>query len=161
MTSSLAKPSDRFIPWYLVAFFVFLVLSLSWFVWIAVHDYPGEVTKDAYKKGLKYNQTIEKSEAQDKLGWNSDANFIMHGREIAVSFTLTDNHAKSIKNAVTNVWFIRPTHAGKDAEISLTPDGKGNYNGKTTLAWQGEWEVHISATSNGHNYQQVKIINLE
>ena len=160
MTSS-ARSSDRFIPYYIVAFFIFLTSLLTLFVWLAIRNYPGEVTNDAYKKGLQYTSTIEKSEAQEKLGWNSDIHFTMHGLEVTALFTLIDKDKHPIKNAQTNAWFIRPTHAGQDQKIALTSDGKGSYSGKTTLAWPGAWEVHISSTYNGHNYQRVKNINLQ
>lgn len=162
MDKATPKPSDRVIPYYIVVFFLVLIFLLIWFILISVRNYPGEITKDAYKKGLMYNQAIEISEAQDRLGWESEINFLFSGLEVNTTFTLADKNGKPITGAVTNAWFIRPTHAGSDKEkIPLTPDGKGNYKAKTTLAWHGEWEVHISATYGGQNYQKVKTLNLQ
>lgn len=161
MNASLNKSSARFIPYYIAAFFIALMGLMVWFVMLAIHNYPGEVTTDAYKKGLNYNQTIEKSDAQEKLGWKTGLDFQVKGLEVKTSFTLADKNGKPITDGQINAWFIRPAIAGHDKEIPLTPNGKGSYSAKTELALPGEWEVHISATSKGQNYQQVKNINLQ
>ena len=36
------------------------------FAWIAFHTYTGEVTVDAYKKGLAYNSAIARAESSSK-----------------------------------------------------------------------------------------------
>lgn len=157
---SQAKPSDRFIPYYIYAFFLFLTIVLGIFIWLSIRDYPGEVTDEAYKKGLHYNSDLEKANAQEKLGWHSKTAFITNNLDVQIMFTLTNKENKPIKDAATTVWFVRSTHAGRDVKISLTPDKKGNYTGKTSLAWKGEWEVYVSATYNGHNYQSATMLYL-
>lgn len=162
MNASPAKNCDRFIPYYIVAFFIFLILVLVWFVMLAIRNYPGEITHNAYTKGLTYNRALAESEAQTKLGWNSIIRFQYDHLNVSTIFTLSDKNGSPIKDAAVNAWFIRPTHAGSDLDhVPLKPDGKGTYTAKTTLAWPGEWEVHISATYQKHNYQQVKNINLQ
>ena len=161
MDSSAARPSDRFIPYYFVAFFVGLVALTSWFVYLAIHNYPGEVTTDAYKKGLNYNQYIERAGEQEKLGWRSDVKVASHGQDVDIQFNLKDKSGKPIDKAAVEVLFVRPTHAGRDQEISLKGDGKGNYFGKTSLAWAGEWQLGFSATYDGHNYQKRELIILK
>lgn len=156
-----AKPIDRYIPYFIISFFAVLVAAMAIFIWLAIRNYPGEVREDAYREGLKYNQLLARAQAQEKLGWQGELNFSMHGRKIEITFKLSDKNGDPIRNASVNAWFIRPTHAGHDQEIPLKPDGKGSYSGKTSLAWQGDWEVHISATKGGYNYQQVKSINLQ
>ncbi len=161
MNPPLAKPSDRFIPYYIIGFFIFLMLLLGGFIYIAIRGYPGEVLNDSYQQGLHYNRIIAESDTQDKLGWNGDIGFTANDLNVRLTFTLADRNGKPITHADTKAWFIRQTLAGHDQEIALTPDGKGGYNGKTALAWKGDWEVHVSATSDGHNYQQVKEINVQ
>lgn len=160
MEVSQAKPSDRFIPYYIVAFFVLLTCILGTFIWIAVHNYSGEVTTNPYTKGLQYNKDIANQAAQEKLGWQGNIRFETHGFDVQSFLTLTDSKGKPVTGAVAEAWFIRTTQAGHDTKITLVSNGKGNYVGKTKLFWKGVWEVHISATYNGHNYQQVRDVYL-
>lgn len=161
MNHSSARPSDRFIPYYIAAFFVLLMTAMGIFIYVAMHNYPGEVVGNPYREGLKYNHTIAEAEAQAKLGWKSDLQFAAHGQDVKIDFTLTDKNGAPVTGADTKVWFIRPTIAGHDQNISLIEHGKGLYSGTATLAWPGDWEVHVSATVNGNNYQQVKELDLK
>src|SRR5689334_21580415 len=100
MSPSTARPSDRFIPYFILAFFVALALLLAWFVWIAMRDYPGEVTRDAYRQGLEYNHIIENSAAQARLGWKNELHFTVHGLSIDMTFMLADKAGKPITDAM-------------------------------------------------------------
>ena len=151
----------RSIPYTIAVFFVLLILLMAYLIWLAKHDYPGEVTKNAYEKGLKYNNAIAKFTEQEQLGWQGDIHFTAKGLDVTLLTTLTDKSGKPLEDAAVKAWFIRPIHAGKEDPITLIAQGKGMYSGKITLGWQGEWEVHISATKAGHNYQQVKMINVQ
>ncbi len=162
MTPSAGRPSDRFIPYYIVGFFVFLTLLLSAFIYVAIHNYPGEVTRDPYQEGLHYNHIISEAAAQRRLGWKGHMKFDAHELTVHTCFSLADKNGKAITNADTRVWFIRPTHAGHDKDaVPLKADGKGNYSGVIHLAWPGDWEVHVSATSGNHNFQMIKQANLQ
>lgn len=162
MEHSAARPSDRFIPYYIALFFVMLTALIVWFVWLCIRNYPGEVVRHAYQDGLYYNQTIAQSEAQAKLGWHTDVTFHPQGKEVATMLSLADKNGKPIKNAQVIAWFIRPTHAGFDqTDLTLQGDGKGHYSLKNTLPLSGEWDVHISATYQGQNYQLVKYLELK
>lgn len=161
MPPTSARPSDRFIPYYIAGFFIALMAAMGWFISLAMHNYSGEVIGHPYREGLRYNQTIEAAQAQEKLGWKSALDFTTQGLEVKVTFRLTDKSGKAITGADAKVWFLRPTIAGHDQEITLTDNGKGTYSGAATLAWPGDWEVHVSATADGNNYQQVKELNLE
>jgi nitrogen fixation protein FixH len=161
MDTSVPRPSDRFIPWYIVGFFVAFMLLLSWFAWVAVKGYTGEVTKDAYKKGLAYNRVIAKAEEQEALGWKGALQVVALGREARVTFTLKDKQDQPVKDGIVNLRCYRPTQASNDAELTLKPDGTGQYTGDVTLAWPGLWEMHVSALAGGHEFQLAKNVVLQ
>jgi len=161
MQNSLPRPSDRFIPFYIIGFFVGLIILLSWFCWIAVHGYNGEITKDAYKKGLEYNKTLETAEAQKQLGWKDNLQIKTQNLDAQINFSLSDKSGNPITNAQVKVWFVRPVQSGHDFNIPLIADGKGNYSAKTKLDLAGLWEAHISATYNKQNYQRVEKIQAD
>src|ERR1044071_4705927 len=92
MVKPVVKSSGRFIPYGIALFFVGLIALIFWFVRLAIHDYPGEVTADAYKKGLKYNSYLEKAGEQEKLKWQGDVSVVTHGLDVEVKFSLRDKN---------------------------------------------------------------------
>ena len=161
MQNSIARPSDRFIPFYIIGFFVFLIVLLSSFVWISVHGYNGEITKDAYKKGLEYNKILATAEEQKQLGWKDNLQITTQNLNAQINFSLSDKLGNPITNAQVKVWFVRPVQSGHDFNLPLIADGKGNYTAKTKLDLTGLWEAHISATYNKQNYQKVAVIQAD
>lgn len=155
-----ARPSDRWIPIGIVAFFVFFMALLSGFAWIAFHTYTGQVTEDAYKKGLAYNAQIASAEAQTKLGWTGELQATGHDRALELRFTLRDAAGHSIGDAAVVARCVRPSQAGHDAEIRLHY-AHGVYSGTASLDFPGVWDIHISATRGGDNYQQLKTVILQ
>ena len=154
------RPGDRWIPWYIVAFFVFFMVLLTGFAWIAFHTYSGEVTKDAYKKGLAYNTTIANADTQKQLGWKSTIATTFRGKIVEIMFTLHDKNDKPMSDAGIVASLVRPTEAGYDKRITLHSHGEGVYHGNTYLDFSGVWNLQISATSEGHNYQKTKTIQM-
>lgn len=158
MEPAIARPSDKWIPRSIVLFFVFFVLLLSGFAWIAIHTYTGEVTANAYKKGLAYNDIIAKADAQDRLGWKSTLDVKSQGRKADVAFTLADKSGKPLDRAEVVVRFARPTQAGHDVQLTLRCEDGKTYRGQAELAWEGAWDVLVSADYDGHNYQYMRSI---
>ena len=70
--AALPRPSDRFIPLYIVAFFAVFMTVLLTMVYISLRSYPGIVTENSYEKGLAMNKYIAASAAQQALGWKGD-----------------------------------------------------------------------------------------
>ena len=85
---SLPRPSDRWIPWYFVAFFILLISILVPMGIIAVRTNTGLVTESAYNKGLAYNASIRAEEAQKALGWHGDLTITPAGNKIHADYLL-------------------------------------------------------------------------
>lgn len=148
------RKSDKWIPWYFVAFFVVLAILDGIFVTIAFSTHTGVVTENAYKKGLEYNQTVAASEKQEALGW--------HGRigldDSLLSFYLEDKNGGAIEGAYVKAYFSRATQAGHDFSASLASKAGGNYNKEINFPLKGQWDVVIEAQWNQQQYQQSKRI---
>jgi len=151
------KPSDRFIPYYFVVFFVLLAALLFWFVDLAVSTNTGVVTDNAYNKGLEYNKTIAKAEQQEKLGWRPSIK--LDGKDF--TFSLLDKNSKPISEAKVVARFIRPTQDGFDKDFTLTNEGEGQYKAKLDLALQGVWDVTVKAVANDQQFQYSQRIILK
>lgn len=158
---SLPRPSDRWIPWYFVAFFVALILVLVPMGIIAVRTNTGLVTEGAYEKGLTYNQSIQADEQQKALNWHGQLTFTPSSeRAVMADFVLNDSFGQPLKNADVTLWLVRPTQAGIDQRMNLSSQMDGHYSGNVSLPVPGLWEARISAMYQGKNYQLVKRVSL-
>jgi len=138
----------RFVPWIIAAFYLSFMSALISFVVIAYQHPPNEVTSNAYQKGLEYNATLDKADAQKALGWSSDITF----RDNRLNFQLFDAQHHPIPDAEVRVWFIRPSMASEDRSHVLNREGTG-YSVRPDLPSQGLWQVRVTAEANGHVYQ--------
>ena len=154
--ASAPHPSDKFIPWYIVLFFVVLTFVFGGFAYVAKTTHTGLVTDEAYEKGLAYNSTIEKAAAQDALGYVSDIGF----KDNIIYFSLVDATAQPITNAHVKLWLYRPVHDGDDVRLDMTEVSKGQYKATIAPPEQGMWEIRIHAATPAGDYQASKRVVL-
>lgn len=151
-TNPMPRPSDKYIPWYIVAFFVFLTVLFGWFVYIAEHTYTGVVTDEAYEKGLAYNAVIAAADAQEKMGWGSSLSY----KDKRITFSLHDKQGKPVTGATVTMWFYRPVHDGKDSEVGMKEQGTGVYAAQQLPSQPGLWEIRVLAVKGEDRYQTSK-----
>jgi nitrogen fixation protein FixH len=151
------RPSDKYIPWYIVLFFALQAALFAWFIYIAQTTHTGVVTEEPYKKGLSYNKTIEKAAAQDALGFISS----ITQKSDKIVFTLHDRHGAGISGAKATLSFFRPAHDGIDFTLPMTDIGDGVYEAAYSLPEKGLWELRIHAKTGGTPYQASKRMVLE
>lgn len=146
------RPSDKWIPWYIVLFFVCITCVLGAFTWIALSTHTGTVTDDAYKKGLAYNETIHQADAQK--AWGYAPSLARAGDDVV--FTLKDAAGLPVQVTAAAVWFFRPADARGDVRGDMTADAAGalRYDAKSLA--RGLWEVRVLATTPKGAYQYSK-----
>ncbi|MFW0777891.1 MAG: FixH family protein [Rickettsiales bacterium] len=154
MSDVAKRPSDKWIPWYFVAFFVVLAILDGIFVTIAFSTHRGVVTEHAYQKGLHYNQTIKAAEKQTTLGWESDIAYDAP----RISIALKDAKGHPITNAETIAYFKRPNQSGDDFSVALKEQHKGMYGEDVSFPLKGQWDVRIVTTWKTQQYQKAKRI---
>lgn len=143
------RPSDRFIPWYIVLFFAVQFPVFGWFYHIASSTYTGLVTDQAYEKGLRYNQVIAEASAQQQLGWR-----ITISKEGGIlRCALRDRDQKPLAGADVSLWLIRPVHGGIDQEHKMKENAPGVYEWPLDLPEKGLWEARIEAHKGGQRFQ--------
>ncbi|WP_262695705.1 FixH family protein [Kordiimonas aquimaris] len=147
------RDSDKWIPWYFVAFFVVLAILDGVFVYIASSTHTGVVTENAYNEGLRYNQTIAAAEAQDRLGWGANVSY----ESDTLSVALVDDNDTAIQGAVVEALFVRPTQDGGDFRISVAEQSPGIYE-KPVSVPMGQWDVRIYVTWKQKQFQSAKRI---
>lgn len=146
----------RFIPWYIVAFFLGQTVLFAWFTHVAVSTHTGLVTERAYEKGLSYNRTIESARRQEDMGFTSE---IVRNRK-TVSFILKDNKGNIVPDAKVTLYLFRPVQEGMDSQFTLSFN-ENAYEAEITPPLPGLWEVRILAKMKNGNYQSSKRVVFE
>lgn len=154
MTPHIKKKSDKWIPWYFVAFFAGLAILNVIFIIIAVSTHRGVVTENAYEKGINYNKTIAEAQRQEELGWKGDINF----NRSALSFTLKDSSGNFIADADVAAYLFRVAEAGSDFTLPLAYVGNGRYYTDIIFPFKGQWDIRIIAKWQEQKYQQTRRI---
>jgi nitrogen fixation protein FixH len=143
---------DKWIPWYIVLFFVVLSFVFGGFTYVALKTHTGLVTNDPYKKGLAYNDIIGADRQQAALGYQPQ----LRARGGTAIFTLHDRTGSAVEITAASVWFFRPTDAKGDmrAEMTQDPARPHEYHAKPPAA--GLWEVRVLAETPAGPYQHTK-----
>ena len=160
MTPSLPRPSDKWIPWYLVIGFVVMLLPLAPMGYYAVHTLPGVVTDKAYEEGLAYNKSIAAGAQAKGLGWNSELTVDADSVNPVVHYALRDKLNRPVDDAEVHLWMIRPVQGNMDRDLEMRPLGNGAYIATITLPARGVWDIRISSTKQALNFQTEKRIVL-
>ncbi len=144
------RKSDKWIPWYFVAFFVLLAIIDGIFVTIATKTHSGSVTEQAYQKGLQYNNTITAAQRQEKLGWQGAILFAGD----RLQFSLKDHESQPLTGAEVTAYISRPTQSGYDFTINLEETVPGSYSAVADFPLKGQWDVRMAAQWQQQHYQQ-------
>ena len=148
------RKSDKYIPWYFVAFFAALFIWDGIFVYTATSTHTGVVVDNTYNRGLNYNETVAAADAQASLNWHSVITFSPDG---ILSFNLEDSDGTAIRGASVKAQFFRPTQAGQDFVVGLQEASSGTYQ-TSIRTTPGQWEVRIFAKWKQQRYQKSKRI---
>ena len=145
--------SDKLIPYYFAAFFVGLAILFAWFTHLARSSYTGVATDQAYERGIAYNDTIARANAQEALGW--DGSIVVQGaNDITLKLTDADGHAVTDAHAV--LWLFRPVQRRFDMHIEMQESSSGTYSAQFDLPQPGLWEARIFVKKDGIEYQTTK-----
>jgi len=149
---SLPRPSDKWIPWYIVLFFVVLSFVFGGFTYVALKTHTGIVTDNAYKKGLAYNDIIDKDRQQAALGYKAQ----LRREQGVLVFALTDKAGAPVEMSSAAIWFFRPTDAKGDLRAEMTAAAAGRFEYAAAPPAPGLWEVRILAETAAGSYQHTK-----
>ncbi|MDP2206323.1 MAG: FixH family protein [Alphaproteobacteria bacterium] len=149
---ALPRPSDKWIPWYIVLFFVVLSFVFGGFTYVALKTHTGLVTDNAYKKGIAYNETINKDRQQKALGYKAHLTY----SDDTVIFSLVDKAGIPVEISSASIWFFRPTNAKSDLRAEMTAADTGRFEYAAAAPPAGLWEVRILAETAAGPYQYAK-----
>ncbi|MBT7955416.1 MAG: FixH family protein [Rhodospirillaceae bacterium] len=133
--------TGRSVLWWVISFFVVIFIANFAFVYFALSSWPGLSTENAYEKGVRYNETIAKAEAQSRLGWQSSVALSDNGELV---ITLTDKEDQMLSGRVVKVDLVRPIQEGVDQQVTLAEARAGIYRAPVKFTHLGRWWIDVS-----------------
>ena len=160
-SSEASKKYGKRVFIYFVLFFLFVIILLSSFAYVAIKTNPGVVVEQAYEKGLNYNATLEEAEKQAALGWNANITYISDDDKKPsgnIILNLTDKNNKVISGANVTLKVIRPSENGDDFILQAHENTEGKYISKAEFKLKGNWQVDAKIEFNGNKlFKSAKI----
>ena len=135
--------------WVLLSFITFfgvIVAVNTFFIMMALNTHSGVVTKQAYEKGLAYDETLEAARAQPSL--YQQASF----EDGVLRWVLRDESGRALSAEIT-ARLVRPVDDGQDFEVDLAVVENGVYEIDLDLPMRGRWDALLKAEWNNKHYQ--------
>ena len=131
-------------------------------LFFAFESWTGIETRDAYVKGLAYNDRLAEAEAQAAQGWNTELTFAAgEGQGGRLTFLLTDRDGNALNAADVLATLVRPTHEGHDFTVPLVSEGEGRYATDVVFPLPGQWDVRLHASHRSGSIQMRKRVMVE
>lgn len=147
MTEYAAKPlTGRGVFLWLAGFFAVIFAVNIFFAFVALDTWSGFESKDAYSAGLAFNDTLDARQQQRSRGWEGAVRAVSNpdgSYELLAEFK--DKNGEPLSSLAVVADVIRPTHAGYDLRLEMSPVGNGIYTAALQLPLDGIWDVHLNA----------------
>lgn len=144
-------------PWIFVGCMALVVVVNGIMISFAVGTWTGLETKDHYIKGIKYNDALAATKAQEERGWVMEHSFAPDAErkgELRISFR--DRDGKPLDDLDIQAMIIRPTHEGFDSEVAMAAAGDGVYAGQAAVALPGQWTLRVHARQGDFVFQDTR-----
>ncbi|HVI87265.1 MAG TPA: FixH family protein [Dongiaceae bacterium] len=150
------------IPAIFVLAFVVIIAVNTIMVVLAVRTFSGLETNNAYDQGLGYNTTLAEAAQNEKLGWHAAITFSPAGSDTRrIQVTMTDASGTPLPDLDLNAILVRPTNAGLDEVVQLTPLDRGRYQAIFRPRALGNWDLRLRAERGGTRWQHNERIDLQ
>lgn len=126
----------RHVLFALVAFFGVMLIVNGIFLYFAVGTFNGFETRDAYRKGLSYNERIASSTAQAARGWKPVALYEAEGQRLIVE--MRNRQGNGISGLAISGLVRHPVTDREDRTVSLHEIAPARYAAPLNLT-AGQW----------------------
>ena len=154
MTEHAGKPlTGRGVFLWLAGFFGVVFAVNIFFMVVALDTWSGLESDDAYSAGLQFNKTLDARQDQKSRGWAGAVRTIVKpdgSHDLVAEFK--DRSGQPLSQLSVMADIVRPTHAGYDLQLELTPTGDGAYRAALRLPLDGIWDVHLNAEGRGNEH---------
>ncbi len=132
--------TGRSVLWWVISFFTVIFIANFFFIYFALSSWTGLSTENAYEKGVHFNETLAKGEAQKKLGWRSSVAIAANNQ---LKVKLVDRTGAPLTGLNVYANLVRPVIEGSDQKIRLSEAGRGFYQAPVTFSHFGRWQVEV------------------
>ncbi|MBF0183571.1 MAG: FixH family protein [Magnetococcales bacterium] len=143
-----ARRSWRPEPWLtaIILFFLLIFAVNALMIRLSLQSWTGEVTDEAYRKGLAFNQTLQAQQEQDALGWqiSLENSPLMAGRTTTLQVTVKNDKKQPLTGAVVHGTLYRPSSKKADMPVQFTEVSSGLYTVTVTPNLPGSWELRLT-----------------
>ena len=139
-----------------LAFFLTITGVNALMVTYAIGTFSGEDTSTPYVKGLAYNETIARAEAEARSGY---AVAMTGARDASgrATFSIDVTHDGGPAAAISAVARLRhPANAHLDRDLPLTAEGDGRFTAAVETLSPGRWDVEVTVTRDGAELYQAR-----
>jgi nitrogen fixation protein FixH len=114
---------------------------------VALSTHSGVVANEPYRKGLKYNERIEASDRQAKLGWTEEIAFSPDHKHLVT--TIHDRAGEPVRRLTLSAVLGRPATTREDQTLSFTETAPGRYEARVSVADDGAFVASLEAFDPG------------
>lgn len=129
------------------AFFGMVIVVNAIFITQALQTHRGVVTEDAYKKGLHYNDVLERARQQPDM--QTSVSF----KDGVLRWSVQDQDGAPIEQAKAHVSFFRPVQSGMDFDSDMEDMGAGVYELRPEFPEKGAWKAGLTIEWDNKTYQ--------
>lgn len=151
--------TGRYVLAIIVAFFALIIAVNVVFAWFAIDTHPGVDDADAYRRGLAYNETLDRAARQQALGWRVSIDLVDAGTLVVMA---ADSAGKPLAGLTAAARLRRPARSDSDRAIDLPELAPGRYAAMVPGIGEGQWDVEATlSTSGGETYRLEKRLWVE
>lgn len=132
-----------------LAFFGIVIGVNATLITYAVGTFSGEEEKDAYQKGLNYNQTLARRSAETASAMTAEVSVSRGSDATAHVAVVIRERGAEVRGLAVKAYLRHPTDSHLDREADMASEGAGAYAGYVDDVTSGAWDVVIVATREG------------
>lgn len=138
----------RFFPIGLVVAMTVVVAVNGGMIYAALHSFPGKAGDEGFELSNHYDAVLDRAQREVALGWTIAAWTDDAGRPVV---TLTDRSNAPLQGASVAGLAARPLGADESQRLMFSEIAAGRYVASAALPAQGQWDLTLSASADGHD----------
>lgn len=136
--------TGRTFLFWLLGFFAIVFAANIVFVWFAADSWTGLAAEESYRRGVDYNQVLDRAARQDALGWTVQVGFQQTGDNTGdLTLQVVDSNGTAIEGRAVSASLRRPVIEGFDFAATLRMSAPGLYATQVVLPSPGQWDVRF------------------
>lgn len=151
-------------PWvlgWIVMLVAFLTMNVI-MIYLAIHNNPGLVVEDFYKRGQDYERNMLKRQARNP-GWRMRVKLprkIGVNEPVICRFTVMDREGAPVAPESVTFHAYRPSDSRQDFSVPMKETAPGVYEGEVRFPLQGAWDTLVSVKHGEDEYNTAKRVGV-